>query len=151
MFLWRSAPEAPLCSDSPRPSWPNKTPRAPVMTGPRDTPPPRCGEATEPAYIPACSHESLFPTASVYTFSDVSLGSGWKPLGLESLRSRLSESKLGDGFPCLTSACQWQKWRGAGLWRPGQVGAWGGVRGDVRGSRQLRQHLPKLQESQGSG
>lgn len=115
MFLWRSALEAPLCSDSPRPSWPNKTPRAPVMTGPRDIPPAQDVEKQLNLHIFQHAPMSHFSRQLPSTPSQMSLWAlAGSPLGLESLRSRLSESKLGDGFPCLTSECQWQKWKGAG-------------------------------------
>lgn len=69
------------------------------------------------------------------TRSQMSLGSGWKLLGLESMRSRLSESKLGGGFPCLTSECQWKKWKGEGLVEDrageGHGVVSGGVSGDL--------------------
>lgn len=101
------------------------SPGAPVLTGARAPPPAPGGGGGEGRrggdlekwlnlqIFQACSHESFFPAAFIFIFSNVSWSTGCRPPGWEFMRPGLLELKLArDGFACLASERQEQTWWG---------------------------------------
>lgn len=130
LFPWRSALGVSLCSAPSRPSRPSELPRSPCHDPTMCSPFPQYTEK-QLRVLPAAP-VSHFSRQLPSMFSDGCWGSGSKPLGLESMRPRLSEPELGVGFPCFTSVSE-QKWKREELTEPRErvSGEQGSVRGGV--------------------